>query len=399
MIDVDYPELLKLFPEHLVPGRNESAAFLIWYLEHYYRLDSDEAVDCVCDERGDRGVDGIFVNDSDQTITILQSRITTRVGRTVGDSGLRELVGTMEQFKTVDGIEKLISDNPASSVAQLAERLKLAEAVTTHDIQGEFVANMDIDLQGSNYLKTVSNVTFVGKSTLLSTYISDARDIPERAPITFDIRSHNPAIYLADNTKAIIVPIKATELVTMDGVSDQSLFAHNVRGPLGRTQVNKDIAASIDDPARHKMFPLFHNGITVIARNVDTKNGTLTVSNYHVVNGCQSITSFFNKRAVLTDDLRVLVKFIEADPRSALAERVTQFSNNQNGVRSRDFKANSPIQIRLKNEMNKLYPGEYYYEIKRGEDTETGKVIPNETAGLYMRAFDLKGAVDNTQKI
>ena len=40
--------------------------------------------------------------------------------------------------------------------------------------------------------------------------------------------------------------------------------------------------------------------------------------------------------------------------------------------------------------MNKLYPGEYYYEIKRGEDTGSGKVIPNETAGLYMRAFDLQ---------
>jgi len=53
MIDIDYPALLKLFPEHLDPKRSESAAFLIWYLENYYRLDEIEAVDSVCDQKGD----------------------------------------------------------------------------------------------------------------------------------------------------------------------------------------------------------------------------------------------------------------------------------------------------------------------------------------------------------
>lgn len=53
-IDVDYPQLLHLFPEHLNPKRSESASFLIWYLENYYRLDTQEAVDSVCDNRGDK---------------------------------------------------------------------------------------------------------------------------------------------------------------------------------------------------------------------------------------------------------------------------------------------------------------------------------------------------------
>ena len=59
------------------------------------------------------------------------------------------------------------------------------------------------------------------------------------------------------------------------------------------------------------MFPLFHNGITVIAKTVILNDETLTASDYHVVNGCQSITSFFKKSAALTDDLRVLVKVID----------------------------------------------------------------------------------------
>lgn len=46
MIDLSYPNILDLFPEHLDPKRTESAAFLIWYLENYYRLDTLDARSC-----------------------------------------------------------------------------------------------------------------------------------------------------------------------------------------------------------------------------------------------------------------------------------------------------------------------------------------------------------------
>ena len=54
-MDFNYPSILKLFTEYLDPKRSESASFLMWYLEHYYRLDPREAVDSVCDAKGDKG--------------------------------------------------------------------------------------------------------------------------------------------------------------------------------------------------------------------------------------------------------------------------------------------------------------------------------------------------------
>ena len=55
MIDFNYPAVLDAFPQHVDPKRSESASFLIWYLENYYRLDTLEAVDAVCDQkRGQR---------------------------------------------------------------------------------------------------------------------------------------------------------------------------------------------------------------------------------------------------------------------------------------------------------------------------------------------------------
>jgi hypothetical protein len=114
------------------------------------------------------------------------------------------------------------------------------------------------------------------------------------------------------------------------------------------------------------------------------------VTDYFVVNGCQSLTALYDNRNRLTADLRVLVKFIKMDPASAIADKITRFSNNQNGVKPRDFKANHPIQIRLQNEFDQNYMTQFAFEIKRGEWLYPGTWISNEDAGLYLRAFDLK---------
>ena len=127
MINLDYPKILELFPEHLDPKRNESAAFLIWYLENYYRLDDGEAVDAVCDYRGDKGVDGIFVNDEDETITIFQSKISKSADSEMGDKALREFAGTLTQFRAPEKIQNLIDSAGQAQVASLAERSEIVE--------------------------------------------------------------------------------------------------------------------------------------------------------------------------------------------------------------------------------------------------------------------------------
>jgi hypothetical protein len=278
-------------------------------------------------------------------------------------------------------------------VAALAKRLDLVNKISTHELRGEFISNVDADNNGEDFLKSVPNIIFVGKAALESTYISDTRDVPVHAPVTFDIGGFHVTEYSVDaKTKVVIAPIKATELINLSGIADQSIFAYNVRGPLGKTQVNKDIVTSIKDKARHKLFPLFHNGITVIANELELNisSGTLSARDYFVVNGCQSLTAIFENKDRLTDDLRLLTKFIKMEPSSGLAKQVTEFSNNQNGVKARDFMANNLMQIRLQNEFLKDYDGQYSFQIKRGEAKGTGAAISNEDAGLLLMAFDLK---------
>lgn len=390
-MDFNYPNILSLFPQYLDPNRTESASFLMWYLENYYRLDQDEVVDYVCDQSGDRGIDGIYVNDNTETIVVFQSKISRNSNRTVGDTSLKEFAGSLSQLRDAESVRKLVASAGERQVAALIERLEITDKIREYALRAEFLSNIDLDENGAEFLEQMPEMSFVGRNELEMTYISDSRDTPIHGPISFDISGYQITEYTVDpDSKMYITPVRASELIRLEGISNQALFIHNVRGPLGKTNVNKDIAKSIREPQSHNKFPLFHNGITVIAGEITAARGKLTVSEYFVVNGCQSLTSlFFNKKEV-TDDLYILAKFIKVEPKSFLAKQITEFSNNQNGVKPRDFMANSSSQVRLQNEFKNSYSDIYCYEIKRGDESQAGTVISNEDAGLYLMAFDLK---------
>jgi hypothetical protein len=266
-IDLSYPKILDLFPQHIDPKRAESASFLIWYLENYLRLDSVDAVDAVCDQPGDKGIDGIYINEDSGTIEVYQSKISQKAGRTIGDTLLKEFAGTLKQLETADKIRNLVKSAGKADVANLVKRLDLVDKVKIYSVKGIFVSNADLDSNGKSYLKSHDAIRFVGASELTTTFISASRDARISKPAKFDVTGHETSRYVVDKDhEALIAPLKAAELIKLDGIANQALFAFNVRGPLGRTQVNKDIAASVRDKGRHKLFPLFHNGITIIAR-------------------------------------------------------------------------------------------------------------------------------------
>lgn len=84
MINITYPAVLDILKPHLAPKRSESASFLIWYFENYLRLDSLDAADCVCDQSGDKGIDGIYLNTDANVIEVYQSKLFQKADAVVG---------------------------------------------------------------------------------------------------------------------------------------------------------------------------------------------------------------------------------------------------------------------------------------------------------------------------
>jgi hypothetical protein len=393
MLDFTYPNIRNLFSDYLDPKRTESASFLIWYLEKYYRLDPSDAENCVCDQKGDKGIDGIYINENEGFVDVFQSKISQKKISSIGDATLREFSGTLSQFQNADSLKILLASAGDAEVARLIKRIDLVNKINDFEIRGIFLSNVDIDKNGQDFLKTSNNIIFIGKSTLIDSYISDQRSSPISNKAKFDISGFSFSEYIVDDsTRAINAPVKAIELVKLNGIADKSLFLFNVREHLGRTQVNKDIVSSIKDKTKHKLFPLFHNGITITCSYLTSDNDYITIDKYSVVNGCQSLSELYNNKSDITGDLRILTKFVSIDDmESPLLKSITEKSNNQNGTKARDFKSNSYVQVRLQNDFKKHFNDIFYYEIKRGESTpETAEIISNEIAGLYLMAFDLK---------
>lgn len=391
VIDLKYPNILTYISQYKSDKRTESAAFLIWYLVNYYRLDELDATDCVCDQPGDKGVDGIYVNEGAGTIDIFQSKISQKANSSVGDTQLKEFQGTLAQFQSAETLASVVAASGDTQLAVLIKTLDLEKKVTDYLIRGIFVVNLDLDINGTEYLKMPVPIRVVSKTEMEQSYISDEKEVVQSGKAEFDIFGLSVTDYAVDaKTKATIAPVLASDLVSLAGIKDQSLFSANVRASLGGTKVNKDIASSIWDPKLHKAFPLFHNGITVLAKSVNHDDKKIYIEDYYVVNGCQSLNTLHANKAHITGDLRVLTKFIQVEVESDLAELITTNSNNQNGVKARDFKSNHPIQTRLQHEFAQFYGTDYAFEVKRGEPIEGSNVISNENAGLLLIAFDLE---------
>ena len=278
----------------------------------------------------------------------------------------------------------------------MIKRLKLIENFDQYKVRGIFISNVEIDANGEAYLAITPSIEFI-KTILESTFISNERIIPQNQIAEFDIAGLNISKHFVDaSTLAYIIPIKANELVKMSGMAKSvRLCLQCKRTALGGTNVNRDIVKSIKDKSLHKKFPLFHNGITIVANKITELPDAVTpeklsIDTFFVVNGCQSLTALYNNKKELTDDLRILTKFVQVSVDSDLSKTITQFSNNQNGVKARDFKSNNIIQVRLQNEFRNVYGTQYFYEIKRGEVNTTLITISNEVAGIHLMSFDLK---------
>jgi hypothetical protein len=386
--------MLALFGDYTVKDQTDSQAFLAWFLENYYRLDDTEVDDSICDEPNDKGIDGIYVNDLLQQIDVFQTTIGyADPPQQLGDVKPKELLGTLAQLQTGDAVRTVAATTRSDKLKTLLERLEVAQRVDDgYEVRGVFVTNKPRN-QDTTDLLAVTPLILYDNIALQQQYLPIDKVDPIAAPVTFDVSDVDVLEHeIEGDVKMAIAPLAASELIKMGGIANQELFAWNLRYRLKRSPVNKAIEKSIEQADEHKYFPAFHNGLTVLCENLDVDLNEIKVSGYAVVNGCQSLNALFHNSTQITDDLRVLTKFIKVSPNSSLAQKITDHTNNQNGITGRDQRSNDATQGRIQSEIHRKYSGEIFYRISRGEHTEwdAEKVIENDAVARVLLAFDRK---------
>ena len=170
----------------------------------------------------------------------------------------------------------------------------------------------------------------------------------------------------------------------------QNLFYENVRDFKGiDNKVNSEIAKTIKNESFNDKFILLNNGVTLVAKNVDTnfQGGEVRVINYQIVNGCQTSNVLYINRALIQKNtsLMVPVKLIECQD-SEITNAITKATNNQNPVPEEAFIALEEFPKELQKFFDskpESAPNRIYYE-RRSREYEYTKPKINQMQIFHL---------------
>ena len=166
--------------------------------------------------------------------------------------------------------------------------------------------------------------------------------------------------------KALVTTLGGHQLRDLYLTHGDRLFDRNVRLFLGARKggVNAGIRDTIDSDAERPHFWAYNNGVTFVCDSYELASGGLTLTNFSIVNGCQTTVSIGNSSAAAARKVRVLARFIAAPERAI--DNIIRYTNSQNPIRLWDLSAQDKLQKRLKKELASLQQP-FFYVLRKGE--------------------------------
>lgn len=161
-----------------------------------------------------------------------------------------------------------------------------------------------------------------------------------------------------------VLPVKEYLALITDHVGNirKPLFYDNVRDFQGDNPVNHEMKETLQDASGQQRFAVLNNGITVVTRGLRTTGNKFVVTDYQIVNGCQTSHVLFDAQAVLGDDVYVPLKVVSTSDEEIINAIITA-TNRQTEVTADDLFAMSAFQKKLE-ALYDAYPDKkkLYYE-------------------------------------
>ncbi len=202
------------------------------------------------------------------------------------------------------------------------------------------------------------------------------------------------------NIKTVIGVITASELIELiksesdDKLTDENIFNENVRVYKPKHRINKEIIESAKSKTNFEFFYL-NNGITILCEEIDyipnTRSPLVELKNLQIINGGQTSHSLFEVNKTDPDKLQnieLLVRICVAKKDDPISGKISETTNSQIPVATRDLRSNDFIQRKLKADFETLG---YFYETKPNEylDKPKNKVLNNEVLGQLYLSYQL----------
>jgi len=221
------------------------------------------------------------------------------------------------------------------------------------------------------------DVGFMGRDELTAQWVSSYSTYSAELPMF----SNAPLPPIHNIDEAYLAVVSGKDLVeklllTEDGNLRSNVFEENVRAFLGvENPVNRSIYGTLNNEDQSTRFPVLNNGITIVSPDVRVQGNILHLSNYQIVNGCQTSNVLYECREALNDTIMVNLKIVETSNEDVFTELV-RATNSQSKVEETQFLSLRPIVKRVEEYFNTFegQDGRIYFE--RRDRQYIGRDIP-----------------------
>lgn len=211
---------------------------------------------------------------------------------------------------------------------------------------------------------------------------------PVEATIKFERRVNIPTINEITVAYSGLLPFSEFKKIIIDETGKmKSVFDDNIRDYLEQSTnpVNKDISKTIQN-GDLEQFCILNNGVTIVAEEITGSGETITLSNYQIVNGCQTSNVLYENRMIDgIDNMHIPIKIIVTNNK-VIKSQITRATNNQTAVNAVELEALSDFQRDLEDYYNSLDKDDFklYYErrtnqYKNSEEIPLNRIINRET--------------------
>ena len=172
------------------------------------------------------------------------------------------------------------------------------------------------------------------------------RELRNSISRSIEFEKHTILPQISDVDEAFIGMLPASEFLKLI-CNDQNemlrnIFYDNVRDFQGFNSVNTEIKSTLESDEDKNKFSLLNNGVTIVAKNIKKIGTTFTISNYQIVNGCQTSHVIYYNRKYINDAVFIPVKIIVTQNYD-LMSKIIRANNRQTLVGTEAFEILSPF--------------------------------------------------------
>jgi hypothetical protein len=169
----------------------------------------------------------------------------------------------------------------------------------------------------------------------------------------------------------------------------RGIFYDNVRDWQDYNSVNSEVRETLTSPSIRSRFALMNNGVTIIAKTLQTTANRFYIEDYQIVNGCQTSHVLHDQREVLDETVMVPLRLIATKDEDVIAS-IVKATNRQTEVREEQLLALSDFQKKLEAYFLAFdEPQRLYYERRSRQYNNIGHIEKTRvvTPGALIRSF------------